>query len=645
MDVPVQGPTHDLTGGLQFDENLNDLPQGLAAAPSQPSSTPAPQIAQFPSVLAAPPQPHAPGGPAPGIPVNVAPQQLPPLGPALGADGNPLPPKRPRGRPRKVPGTESRGPASAAGTPGAPPRGGRPRGRPRGSRARGRGRGGRGGKRARMSSDEDEFDAGSETASEPDDEAERDEVDLNNEVDDDFGMEGRAGATTKFGRKISKPKSFVPTNRPTIHRKKRQQTLPTFDANLMCEVCRLGHSPQENRLVICDSCTRGFHQLCASPPIQPDVVDSPLPYFCKDCDAKLAALQPAEDVTSEERHWTTGVGEEKKVEVEGAEDAPGEVDPVLSGVTGAAPGEGAAGAETEKKPEEKLEKEDEYSERLKREWLEGLPLKTLVGYVLSVEKKFAPLLAPSEGATRTSLPIWPPALPQLLATASATRAREAAERDRKLELQAEALAAAQGYALGTGAETATNSEVGTPISFEGIVVADQGAPARTAASRRAEQQAAEAAQAAFAGASASPYAAQQQQPAYAQQQQQQQAYAPAQHHNPPNGLPPFMRNSFAPVSALSASAGSPSPAPGGADIPVGASSVAAQRQPSSGAYAAYGASAGVSAAPSPYATFQPSAVGGYPPTSTGGAYGAQGQFATGQHEWAGMQRGASGGGQ
>ncbi|GAA5836252.1 hypothetical protein JCM11251_001442 [Rhodosporidiobolus azoricus] len=617
MDVPVNGPPMQQqdNGGLQFDEDLRDLPQQVEAARPPPPPAPQPNLpAQFPSVLAAPAQPHTTLGPAPGIPVNRAPEQLPALTP-MNADGTPAPPKRPRGRPRKIPGTESRG-----GAPGQIAQGPKPRGRPKGSRGRGArgrgrgGRGGRGGKRSRMSSDEDDFEGdGSETDEEEragrrgrgrtaddddDDDDEERVVDLNREVDDDFGEGGRLAATTKFGRKISKPKSFVPTNRPTIHRKKRQATAatllpPVLDANLMCEVCRGGHSPENNKLVICDSCTRGWHQLCHSPTIQPEVVDSPAAWFCIECDAKIAAQRKSEDVTDETRGWTSGKGEEKKVE--GAEELkkPAEEGAKMEGVIGEN-GELVVGAEAavkvEQEPETNLQKEDEYSEKVKREWLESLPMKTLIGYVLSVEKKFAPLVSPGT----TSLPIWPPALPALLHQAAVARQQEAADRERKLELEAEELAAAQGIllssAMGTPApgESQPASEVGTPLGFEQFGVEAVGA--RTAASRRAELQA--------------QAQAEQQQQQHQQQQQQHQpvastsaaapSFAPLQGYPPPsNGhqqqhVPPFHRPPLQPVSALSAAspglssispAGSPAPV---ADIPVGGSSVG-------GARATYGA--------------------------------------------------------
>lgn len=112
------------------------------------------------------------------------------------------------------------------------------------------------------------------------------------------------------------------------------------------------------QLVICEACNKGWHQLCAIPPIEASVVDSILPWFCSDCDAKIAATKAPLDVSTGAEEWTTGKGEDKGAGKEG-------------------------------------DKEAEYADEVKKEWLEGLPLHTLVGYILSVEKSSSmlPLLA------------------------------------------------------------------------------------------------------------------------------------------------------------------------------------------------------------------------------------------------------------
>ncbi|GAA5845159.1 hypothetical protein JCM3766R1_002091 [Sporobolomyces carnicolor] len=524
--------SHQSNGGgaLNFDENLKDIPQELAGQQQQGSrfNSSTGNLPAYPSVLAPAPTPHH-FSPAPGIPPNAPPQTLPPLQPQgiVNADGTvtPAPVKRPRGRPRKIPGVDARPaqPRPEGTTAGR----GRPRGS-RGTRGRGRPRGsglkGRGAKRGRASSSEDdEGDISVDDSSEDENRGSKrgrkddDDVDLNEEVDDDFGPEGKVGATTKFGRKISKPKSFVPTNKPTITRKKRQSTMAAFEAALMCQTCQLGHSPPGNALVICDSCSQGYHQLCHVPILTDELVASDLPFFCKACDEKIGAMKKEENVL--EGEWTTGQGENKFVKAQELPEPPA----AAAGGEGGDAGEkkkdsqgegqaqeGAAEKKAEPTEEEKeAEKTKPYTEAIKKEWLLSLPASILAGYILSVEKKFAPSESPDSG-----LPIWPKDLPAKLQAAKDQRAAEAAERERRLEEEAEALAAAVA-AADTPGGTETNSEVGTPITFERLQPGDTaGGGARTAASKRlaSEREARTAAQAANAQASKDQQVQQEQQP-------------------------------------------------------------------------------------------------------------------------------------
>ncbi|GAA6059137.1 hypothetical protein JCM10212_003884 [Sporobolomyces blumeae] len=551
--------------GLQFEEDLKDIPQALAGSSydasrggASGSFTNQPTLV-YPSVLAPPPQPHH-FAPAPGIPPNAPPQSLPPLAPqpVVGPDGSlqPPPAKRPRGRPRKIPGVDSRPTPSQGTTAG--------RGRPKGTRGRGRGRGargrGRGGKRGRVSSDEDDEPMGDSTDSE--DEKEDKEVNLNEEVDDDFGPEGKQAATTKFGRKISKPKTFIPTNKPTIHRRKRQTPL-TLEANLMCEVCREGHSPPGNQLVICDACSKGWHQLCAEPQITAEVVASDLPYYCTECDKKMSEMRKVEDVTVGE--WTDGRGEDKGL----AAALPVPPPAAEPGAEGAENPDAAQPAAVVPEVDKEAEKAKPYSEILKKEWLLSLPLNTLVGYILSIEKKFAP--SPEDG-----LPIWPKDLPGVLQAAKEARVQEALERERRLEREAEELAAAA--AAGTPGGTTTNSEAGTPLSFDPF----PGEPAaRTAASRRLQDE--------REGREKNQEKNRAQQEATNQQrqneQQQQQQQLAQQQQRPPSShssLPPFLRGTFQAQPALAMNGGT-------GDIQVGgASSSLANGAASSSGQAGHG---------------------------------------------------------
>lgn len=114
-------------------------------------------------------------------------------------------------------------------------------------------------------------------------------------------------------------------------------------------MCAKGHSTPSNQLVICEGCARGYHQLCALPCVDDTVVASDLPWHCPPCDLRLARMRAPANVL--QGTWTDGQGA--------------------------------------------------YSGAMKREWLEGLPLTTLVGYVLSVEQKVA-------GRLRLGgLDIWP----------------------------------------------------------------------------------------------------------------------------------------------------------------------------------------------------------------------------------------------
>ena len=91
--------------------------------------------------------------------------------------------------------------------------------------------------------------------------------------------------------------------------------------------------PLVRQLVICDSCAKGYHQLCAEPNVQEEVVTSDISWYCKACDIKIAQSRPAVDVTTGD--WSNS---------------------------------------------------DSYSAEQKREWLENLPLHSLVNYVTSIEK-------------------------------------------------------------------------------------------------------------------------------------------------------------------------------------------------------------------------------------------------------------------
>lgn len=340
----------------------------------------------------------------------------------------------------------------------------------------------------------------------------------------------------------------------------------------MCEVCHLGHSPPGNALVICDACSKGWHQLCSVPIITNEIVASDLPFYCSECDKKLSEMKKEEDVNVGDE-WTTGVGEDKGEEgvVVGLPVPPSNGEGMDEGEEG---GEKKEHQEEEKSEEEKEKSRQEekmkpYSEGLKKEWLLGLPVNTLVGYILSIEKSKSYIItlslslciethldtqtleteyAPSS-SPETGLPIWPKDLATLLQDAKNARIAEALERERKLEEEAEARAAAETPG-GGGGGTETNSEAGTPMSFDGVGEGAGAGGARTAASKRmqSEREAREAAQAAV-------QLTKDQQQTLNQQQQQQQQPRPMQTQQQQQPLAPYQRPSIPMASALGGGGG------------------------------------------------------------------------------------------
>ncbi|KAK4051524.1 hypothetical protein OIV83_002664 [Microbotryomycetes sp. JL201] len=405
---------------------------------------------------------------------NSSAQPLPPLV-AHGDQQAQMPPKRKRGRPRKNPLPDGRPPPPPP-APGSAPRG-RPRGRPRGSRARGgRGRG-RGAKRARNSSPEDDFDLEDNESNEEEDQDD-DNVSIGNDMNEDdmqddyTGLEGLP-STTKSGRKISRPTPFVPTIKPTIQRRKRG-SMYNPDAFLMCQVCKEGHSAPANKLVICDACSKGWHQLCHEPNIQDELVNSDVPFRCKECDLKLAKSRPDVDVTVGE--WSSNA---------------------------------------------------EFTAREKQEWLENLPLHSLVNYVLSIEQKYSARLQTA------ALEIWPQDLPGVLARAREQRLAEEEERKRREEEEEQAARALE-------------SEAATPASS-----ADPAAEvplARTAASVRASRASGLQAQH-NEGEEKDEMSQGQQDLAVPQEESQEDS---KDRSIPVKQLPHFMRQAMAPVPALAA---------------------------------------------------------------------------------------------
>lgn len=168
--------------------------------------------------------------------------------------------------------------ATANATPPSAPRG-RPPGRPRGSRARGptraSTRGSRGGKRKRA---DDENDDGSSDS------------------------EIYAPTTTKSGRSVQKPTSFVPPPQPSP-----QQAMPAFKKkrtyrrnpeSAVCKICLRGVSPASNMIVFCDGCNVPYHRYCHQPRIDQTVIDEvDKEWYCRQCEKARIQPVPEEHVT------------------------------------------------------------------------------------------------------------------------------------------------------------------------------------------------------------------------------------------------------------------------------------------------------------------------------------------------------------
>lgn len=159
-------------------------------------------------------------------------------------------------------------------TPTSAPRG-RPPGRPRGSRARGpaRGttrasRGGRGGKRKRA---DDDDDGGASSDSET-----------------------YAPTTTKSGRSVQKPTTFVPPPQPSpppMPSYKKKRTYRRNPESAVCKICLRGVSPASNMIVFCDGCNVPYHRYCHQPPIDQSVIDEvDKEWYCKQCERER--IQP-----------------------------------------------------------------------------------------------------------------------------------------------------------------------------------------------------------------------------------------------------------------------------------------------------------------------------------------------------------------
>lgn len=107
--------------------------------------------------------------------------------------------------------------------------------------------------------------------------------------------------------------------------------------------------------MICDSCTKGWHQTCHAPTISEELVLSDVSWLCAPCDLKLSRSKATVDVR-EGKDWTNGIDVEVVREVEG------------KAITSVA----------------------SYTDEEKKEWLLSLPVHSLANYILSIEKSTPP---------------------------------------------------------------------------------------------------------------------------------------------------------------------------------------------------------------------------------------------------------------
>lgn len=149
-----------------------------------------------------------------------------------------------------------------------------PRGRGRGGRPRGRGRGaGRGGKRKR----EDGSDGES----------------------DDSEVYSPVVTTTKSGRNVQKPTSFVPPPPSPTSTTKKKRPYRRNPESAVCKICLRGTSPASNMIVFCDGCNTPYHRFCHHPPIDQAVVDEvDKEWYCKQCEKERVVPVPEDQVSS-----------------------------------------------------------------------------------------------------------------------------------------------------------------------------------------------------------------------------------------------------------------------------------------------------------------------------------------------------------